>query len=589
MAEPQSRVRCPFSVRLAELLFFLALAVASTWPLVSRFDSAIPRGQEKAATVPLFNLWTVWWNADRVSALWSDYWDAPIFAPAENAFALSESQPVTGIVAPAVWLSESRALPYNVYLLLVLTANGWCGSLLIRSWTGSRLAGLWGGAALSLLPFVHWQLGVLQLISLSGILLTLHFLRRFFRDHKLIDAALTGASIGFCYLSCNYYGYQLGLVLLLSWPLLLRRMRQTSRLRQLIVGLILCTVTAGSLIFPIASVQLSKAADNEWDRERDLVARLSATQDDYWRSAWRGPLADGNSEAPRYPLSPGLACLVLAAAGVITGLRHRETRSFTLFLLAFVAVAAQLSLGPGWVLWDERPFEYLAEWLPGLSAVRSPHRFAVLVQIACVGLAGASFVRRSPDVTSPASETSDVARDIPLPEEQFGSGNRWRLLISGTHIGLAVAVLVEVWPARPELYAMPEFQQERPWIEWLQTETAADEPVASLPFPTGRGVSDYQDSAVAMLWGTYHRRPLANGYSGFFPDSFIQLKRDVQGFPDNRSVQALHRAGVRWCVVHLDRLDRPSIRKLSEQPRLELRFAADDGQTRIYEVAAPAD
>lgn len=589
MAEPQSRVRRPMSVRLAELLFFLVLAVASTWPLVSRFDSAILRGQEKAATVPLFNLWTVWWNADRAAVLWSDYWDAPIFAPTDNAFALSESQPVTGIVAPVVWLSESRALAYNLYLLLVLTANGWCGCLLIRSWTGSRLAGLWGGTAFSLLPFVHWQLGVLQLTSLSGILLTLHFLRRFFRDQKLVDATLAGASIGGCYLSCNYYGYQLGLVLLFSWPFLLRRTRRTSSCPQIVGGLLLCIVTAVTVIFPVAEVQLSMAAENEWDRDRDLVARLSATQDDYWRSAWRGPLADENADSPRYPLSPGLACLVLAVAGSVVGLRRRQTRAFTLFLLVFSGVAAQLSLGPGWILWGERPFEHLAAWLPGLSALRSPHRFAVLVQIACVALVGASFGRRNGEVTNFASETSDDAGNIPPPERQPRSGNRWRLLISWAHLGMAGAVLLETWPARPELYSLPEYQQQRPWVEWLMTETAVDEPVATLPFPTGRGVSAYQDSAVAILWGTYHRRPLVNGYSGFFPASFLQLKQDVQGFPDHRSVRALQKVGVRWCVVNLDRLERKSVERLSKQPQLELRFAADDGRTRIYKLSAPAD
>ena len=213
--QPASDRRFPLAW-LFELAFFLLLAIASTWPLASRIQTAIPTGQERAATVPLFNLWTIWWNTDRAEVLFDDYWDAPIFAPAENAFALSEAQPVTAITTPVVWASGSLALAYNVYLLGVLAANGWCGSLLIRSLTGNGIAGLWCGAALLLLPFVHWQLGVLQLTSLSGMLLTLHFLIQFLANLRLRDALLTGASIGFCYLSCNYYGYQLCLVLLLS-------------------------------------------------------------------------------------------------------------------------------------------------------------------------------------------------------------------------------------------------------------------------------------------------------------------------------------------------------------------------------------
>ncbi|MGZ0169106.1 MAG: hypothetical protein ACKVHE_06100 [Planctomycetales bacterium] len=52
---------------LIEPVLFLLLALASTWPLVTQICTAIPQGRERVATVPLFNLWTVLWNADRVA------------------------------------------------------------------------------------------------------------------------------------------------------------------------------------------------------------------------------------------------------------------------------------------------------------------------------------------------------------------------------------------------------------------------------------------------------------------------------------------------------------------------------------------
>jgi hypothetical protein len=581
MAEEVSRDRLSRPVWLIEWLFFLLLAVASTWPLASHFRSAIPRGQEGVATVPLFNLWTIWWNADRAGVFFDGYWDAPVFAPVDNAFSFSETQPVTGVVAPIVWMSESRAPAYNIYLLGVLAANGWCGSLLIRSLTGNRLAGLGGGTALLLLPFVHWQLGVLQLTSLFGMLLTLHFLIRFSADLKWSDALLMGAAVGVCYLGCNYYGYQLCLVLLFSGPALLLKCCSFGRLA---TGLAAAFVVACLIVMPVVQMQLSMKDEQAWDRNREIVDQLSATRNDYLRTPWRGPLVAGVGGNSRFPLSPGIACTILAAAGAIVGLRRSETRRITVFLLLFLVASAQLSLGPSWIIRGERPFEHLAEWLPGLSAMRSPHRFAVLVQVSCVLLAGLGFIRlksrqvSDSQIDESCRDTSSLELSQPTWRER---GVLWsRVLLLG-------GVLIEFWPASPQLYFLPDYEQQQSWIEWLGTETSPDDIVASLPFPAGRFVSDYEETTVAMLWATRHKRRLANGYSGFFPKEFVQLKLAVQNFPDDKSVRELQKAGVRWCVVDVSRLNFRNVEKLTRQPLLTLSFETDDGQTRIYEITQP--
>ncbi len=562
-----------------EAVFFLLLALASTWPLATQLDKAIPTGQERVATVPLFNLWTIWWNADRAAEGFANYWSAPIFAPADNAFALSETQSTTVVVAPVVWISDSRALAYNIYLLTMLVANGWAGSLLVRSLTRSRFAGTCSGAAILLLPFVHWQLGVLQLSQVSGILLTLHFLIRFLTEYRMKDAALTGAAIGFCYLACNYYGYQLCLTLLFALPLLLVK---RCCFRRLIVGLVLMSAVASVMVLPVAVMQLSVSSRQNWDRRVETVYRLRAVQDDYFRTLWRGPLSGSAGSQARFPLSPGLACSALAIVGAAVGLRRRNSRRVTAFLLLFLAVAAQLSLGPGWLLLGLglRPFELLADWLPGLSAMRSPHRFAVLVQVSCVVLAGMSFAQANSQGTT-NDEAADEQRSLAEPVSRRAE---WRRMLQWGRVALLFGVLIESWPAKPGLYAMPEFEQQRSWSEWLRTETQTDDIVAHLPFPSGRSVFDYEDTTVAMLWSTYHKRRLANGYSGFFPNEFFQLKANVQGFPDDRSLLAFQKAGVRWCVVDMVTLSPESVEKLSGQQRLSIQFETDDRKIRIYEV-----
>ena len=560
-----------------ELSLFLLLAVASTWPLVTRMESAIPQGCERVATVPLFNLWTIWWNADRAGSMLDRYWDAPIFAPSEKAFALSESQPTTIAVAPIVWILGSRTLAYNVYLLSMLVLNGWCGSLLVGSLTRNRLAGTLAGAALLLLPLVHWQLGVLQLTSISGVVLTLHFLIRFIDDLRPKDALLTGVSIGFCYLSCNYYGYQLCLVLLFSSIALIVK---HSSLRQLVVGSVVIVLVAGLIVQPVVGVQLSVSGEQSWERKLDTVWRLSALAADYLRTPWRGPLIGGGFGKPRFPLSPGAACLVLVAVGSFTGVRHHGTRRLSLFILLFVLAALFLSFGPTWTVGRQIPFLHLAEWLPGLGAMRSPYRFAVLVQVGCVVLAGMSFARSNSAETTDGEEAAEnvpTAVSIP-PPTKMQRVSQWG------RIALLCGVLIESWPAKPGLYSMPEYDQQRPWIEWLRMETQPDDIVANLPFPSGRSVSDYEETTVAMLWSTFHKRRLANGYSGFFPREFVQLKSNVQSFPDEKSVRELRKAGVRWCVVDVAKLGSSRAGELRSQPLLTMKFETADGHTRIYEI-----
>ena len=56
-----------------------------------------------------------------------------------------------------------------------------------------------------------------------------------------------------------------------------------------------------------------------------------------------------------------------------------------------------------------------------------------------------------------------------------------------------------------------------------------------MPFPNGSDVDHYQETTIWMFWSTFHRRPLVNGYSGFFPDSYVKLKEQLALFhwPDD--------------------------------------------------------
>jgi hypothetical protein len=53
-----------------------------------------------------------------------------------------------------------------------------------------------------------------------------------------------------------------------------------------------------------------------------------------------------------------------------------------------------------------------------------------------------------------------------------------------------------------------------------------------------------------MLGSTTHWQPILNGYSGYYPQSFIELTEHGKTFPDEASIAFLKRRGVDLIIVH---------------------------------------
>jgi hypothetical protein len=53
-----------------------------------------------------------------------------------------------------------------------------------------------------------------------------------------------------------------------------------------------------------------------------------------------------------------------------------------------------------------------------------------------------------------------------------------------------------------------------------------------------------------MARSTIHWRPMLNGYSGYYPRSYIRLLIDMRSFPDTRSLNILRERGATILVLH---------------------------------------
>src|SRR5688500_8761731 len=93
----------PWLRRPVPFVLCLVAAIVATWPLLPSIASALPLGTEHEATVPLFNLWTLWWDADRVPHGFRGLWNAPIFHPLEGTFTFSEPMLLLGVTLSPLW------------------------------------------------------------------------------------------------------------------------------------------------------------------------------------------------------------------------------------------------------------------------------------------------------------------------------------------------------------------------------------------------------------------------------------------------------------------------------------------------------
>lgn len=533
---------------------FAVTAVAATWPLAGQLTTAIPLGWEQVATVPLLNLWTVWWNADRAAAGFVGYWDAPMFYPAEATFIYSEAQPTTLAVAPLVWLRGDAILAYNIYLLLSLWLNGLLTFRLLREHDYSAWSAGVAGVMTQILPYTTWQLGVLQLVQLWPTLWTISAAWRLLKGPRWRTALELGLAYAVTYASCNYYGLFLAVLLAPAgfWGLNRHWLWLTSWAK-----LLLAAVVAGSLVAPIVTQQLAQSRRQTWQRDELTVRNLSAQWRDYtdtpsvqWLETWE---EESPARHEVWPLGPGWLKSIAAGFGLVLGLFLGGYRRWTLLVVMFGLLAVWNSLGPDFAMWNISPYGLLRESVPGFGQIRSPFRFAMFVQLAVVWLSSLLIERlipRARSVSIPRTDDDDWLRNAGItPPAQ--TRQRRPVIIAirwGAAVVTGVCLVAETRPLYQPLYVLPQRHPLPPWVEFVRDELPPGVPIACLPMSLGTSVEDYEPEAEWMLWGLDHRHPLLNGYSGYFPEDYVALKNQLVEFPD-QGVPDLLRLGARYAVV----------------------------------------
>ena len=242
-----------------------------------------------------------------------------------------------------------------------------------------------------MLPYVHWQLGVIQLVPLFGVVWTIHALAAFGESPGVLRSLALGTAFAVTYFLCNYHGLFLSLLLILTGGCLLGRNLWNWRTwPRLLPGAAWCLL----LIGPMISVQREVSKQHDWKRPPELIERLSAEWGDFTATPWPQLLPLREFVDPRrsgWTLSPGYLKMGLAVFGMIWGLYYSRLRRLTLFLTLFTLLSLLLAMGPKFHLGDWTPYEWIRLYYPGMAMARNVYRFVVFAQMGIVLLAAISL------------------------------------------------------------------------------------------------------------------------------------------------------------------------------------------------------
>ena len=574
-------------------LFYGLWTLCLTYPLILHPFTHIPLGDEKAGTVPLFNLWTLQWNIDQLMQGYPHYWDAPIFAPLKDTFAFSETQPLSALLAAPLWL-HSATLGYNAVIVLFLTLNGWFAYWLLKNWGVTALPAFLAGLIMQSLPFIAQEMGVLQLTAIFGVLWSLLFMTRWLAAHQRVGSNrrnVIGLALGtpVTFLTCGYYG----LFSIFFLPLFFACQFRPKYLKVgFLIQLFVIGVLIAALSGPFLLAQKRRLDQHRFTRSAQTIennsARLSyyANFLDYnlWYSRFLG-LESGLGQR----LLPGVGLIALAIVGLFGFAQPRVK----LYLVIAVILALLLSLGLRLRWGDIQPYQWIRDYVPGFLQLRSPFRFAALAQMHLALLAGFGLfnlqgwfdpktprehlVIPKPERKGRGSNGFDgffnfficTVRAIRVPF-QFWQGLAHLLLnyqtVSSKErsekvqfftprkmtlsilIIAAIFVILESLALPLPLQPIPDLQSQTAWQVWLRQQENPTR-IVMLPFAASNKVEDFEQTTRWMLESRHFQAEMLNGYSGFFPPEHPRLREVMLEFPTNEGLDLLREWHVDYVII----------------------------------------
>ena len=497
---------------------FTALTAVMTYPQIFHMRDGIHDPGD-----PLMVTWVLSWVAHQLPIAPAHIFDANIFYPERNTLAYSETLLVPGLLAaPLQWLGVGPILVYNLVFLSGFALSGVGVALLVRRLTGNAGAAIAAGFVFAFAPYRIDHYAHLQLQQTQFIPLALWAFHRLLDEGRPRDGVLLGLFTACQMLSCMYYGIFLIPYMAVVCGTMLIASRSMPRRRLIALALAAAIVIVAMIPVGRAYLAASKVVG---ERARHEVATNSAT----WRNYLAPPEANAvygsvfaRFQDPERRLFPGFVAIALALVGALAPRQTtKETKPIGLvgdgavrlsYVLGLV-LAVDVSLGFNGLI-----YRGLYDYFLPFKALRVPARMGLMVSFSLAVLAGYGADR--------------IARLL-----RSASARRAFLTLAG------VLMLIEYASTPLPLWTAP-LQPPESYADLVRD--AGDSPTSVIfEFPTGA-----LEDPEYLYYSTFHWQSLVNGYSGFFPPSYVALVNAVQHFPDEASLNVIRSHGARYLVVH---------------------------------------
>lgn len=496
---------------------------------------------------PLFNLWVLKWGVHQIRSGLPDLWNANIFHPTPGTLALSDH-----LIGPAlqIVLFDNAIAGYNFLFFTSFVLTGLAVCWVVRRSGASWIAAGLAGAMYAFSPFRLMHLNHIQLLLAQWVPLTLWFWDRLLAERRVRHAVLF---LVFYLLNLTGGAY---LAYMVHIPLLVILVNRIAIHRRELIGglrvLVPVALVAGGALMAIFLPYVRIGRDLGLARDADEIHEYGATLASWVSPArnalWFGPISKayeqkrlGPAAKPFFRTENALFAGFVPTLLALLGFRKRRPdpweRGLLLSGLACFALAHPVVYIP------------MMHVLPGLSGMRVPARFAAFVSLAVVHL---------------AARGSDhlLARR------------------KGWLVGALALVLVLELAPKPVRWARLEREEDFPAVySWIARQ---DDVEAVLELP----VRPNNSESIYMYYSTLHWKPIANGFSGYRPESHRRITESMRFLPDAQGLYLLSDMGITHLVVHTRALKRPGMLPRWERDFMGRRVepVGTFGEARVYRL-----
>lgn len=503
----------------ALLALYVGAVVWLTWPFAEHPGETIFGEKIVFATDALYSLWAMDWSTLALSTAPTTLPDAPIYHPTPNAFFYGPSGfGGLPLFAPVFWASGNPVLATSVVFLGGVALTAWTMHLVVTRWTGSELAGV--VAAATLLTNAWLVRGFVAATPHMAMLAYLPVLAwvtatpatSMRQALRIVPLVVLQGLTDLVYVAPAVFAV-LGTVATLR---LLRASTRPAGVRLLgalaISAVVLAPVYAGYAIVRSDNPDLAQQSAYH------TAALFQRLPDQFVR-----PFA-----GPAVFLPATLVLVVLGAVAVAFRRPSATALAGWRQGAVWTALGTLISLAP-LVLWNDVRVPVPQMLFPSVyTSVRAPARLGIVAMVGSAILAGLAFA-----ALSRPTERAGRAGGVVLRSALAAA------VVWGLYVG---------WgdPPGPFRTMMKLDPPAAPVLDVLRAEAG---PVLEMP------VQFECQQALAMFHATFHRRPLVNGYSSYFPATFPERMETTRKLPDPTALARLRdETGVTTIWVHLDRL-----------------------------------